>query len=456
MDRPSDREEGCVDPLAFSNEEPAEQRDALEQVRIGSQRTHRHDGIHPRVGAADVVPLVGENRILVRHGLRLLRRTRWAGLRALITSSGLRPHELRAGQVGFVLAPRLNAAGRIGEASDGLRLLLTDDEEEARILADRLSRLNQERQELDQRILEEAIEAVERVGGLERRAGIVLGGDGWHPGVVGIVASRLVERYGRPAFLVGFDGEVGKGSGRSISRFDLHGALHRCAHLLERFGGHRMAAGLTVRRERFDAFRDHFEQVAAETLRPEELGPEQRIDLEVTLMELTEDEENTLRHYQLLSAKPLVVAFNVGEGQEATVHEAIKGLVARGIPAFAVSAPIEEEIAQLDPADQPEFLASLGLQEPASAKVIRAVYEALGLITFFTAGENETRAWPLRRVLQGGRWTIHDVINRSDVRNAVRAQFVLGARLERDREVERRRAPAARRGDRLDARHARG
>ena len=192
---------------------------------------------------ADVVPLTGENRILVRHGLRLLNETRWVGLRALIESSGLAGGELRAGQVGFILAPRLNAAGRIGESADGLRLLLTDDPDEAKLLAQRLERLNTERQGLDQRILDEAIELVEAAGGLDTRCGIVLGAEGWHPGVVGIVASRVVERYGRPAFLVGFDGEVGKGSGRSISRFDLHGALGHCGDLLERYGGHRMAAG---------------------------------------------------------------------------------------------------------------------------------------------------------------------------------------------------------------------
>ncbi len=247
---------------------------------------------------ADVVPLVGENRILVRHGLRLLRRTRWAGLRALVASSGLRPSQLRAGQVGFVLAPRLNAAGRIGEAADGLRLLLTDDDAEAQILAERLSRLNQERQDLDQRILEEAIGMIEAEGGLERRTGIVLAGDDWHPGVVGIVASRVVERYGRPAFLIGFEGEVGKGSGRSISRFDLHRALTQCGDLLERYGGHRMAAGLTIRREQLAAFRERFASVTASELRPEELGPEQRIDLEVTLLELNDELERLCRHLE--------------------------------------------------------------------------------------------------------------------------------------------------------------
>jgi single-stranded-DNA-specific exonuclease len=247
---------------------------------------------------ADVVPLVGENRILVRHGLRLLRTTRWAGLRALIESSGLAGGELRAGQVGFILAPRLNAAGRIGESSDGLRLLLTDDPDEAHALAQRLERLNTERQGLDQRILDEAIAQVEAAGGLESRCGIVLGSEDWHPGVVGIVASRVVERYGRPAFLVGFDGAMGKGSGRSISRFDLHGALGHCGDLLERYGGHRMAAGITVRRERFEEFRARFERVAAEQLAPEDLGPEQRVDIEIPLAVATDELERLIRHLE--------------------------------------------------------------------------------------------------------------------------------------------------------------
>ena len=247
---------------------------------------------------ADVVPLIGENRILVRHGLRLLRETRWPGLRALLESSGLAGCELRAGQVGFILAPRLNAAGRIGEAADGLRLLLTDNPDEAKLLADRLARLNTERQALDQQILEQAIALVEEAGGLDRRAGIVLGAEGWHPGVVGIVASRVVERYGRPAFLVCFEGDLGKGSGRSISRFNLHEALGRCGDLLERFGGHKMAAGLTLRRENFADFRERFERVAAEQLVAAELGPEQRVDLEISLPYATDELERLCRHLE--------------------------------------------------------------------------------------------------------------------------------------------------------------
>lgn len=247
---------------------------------------------------ADVVPLTGANRILVRHGLRLLASTRWAGLQALLASSGLEGKELRAGQVGFILAPRLNAAGRVGDAMDGVRLLLTDDPAEARALAARLERLNADRQALDQRILDEALAQAEREAEVDRHAAIVLAGEGWHPGVVGIVASRVVERWGRPAFLIGLDGEVGRGSGRSIARFDLHAALTACGDLLERYGGHRMAAGLTIRRDRVDAFRDRFRAVAADRLRVDDLGAEQRVDLEIALAGATDDLERLVRHLE--------------------------------------------------------------------------------------------------------------------------------------------------------------
>jgi single-stranded-DNA-specific exonuclease len=247
---------------------------------------------------ADVVPLVGENRVLVKHGLRLLAETRWAGLRALIDACGLGRKEIRAGHLGFILGPRLNAAGRIGEARDGLRLLLTDDPAEARQLAQQLEGLNVERQAIDQRILDEALAQVECDGDPERDASFVLSGDGWHPGVVGIVASRVVERYGRPAFLIAFDGDIGKGSGRSISRFDLHAALLSCGDLLERYGGHQMAAGLTIRREHLDEFRERFGGIARETLGPDDLGPEQRVDLEIGLPEATRELERMCRHLE--------------------------------------------------------------------------------------------------------------------------------------------------------------
>jgi single-stranded-DNA-specific exonuclease len=244
---------------------------------------------------ADVVPLTGENRILVKHGLRLLGESNWPGVQALVGTCGLASRELRAGHCGFILGPRLNAAGRIGDAADGLRLLLSDDMDEACTLARQLDGMNIERQALDQRILDEALEQVERTADLERDASFVLSGDGWHPGVVGIVASRVVERYGRPTFLIAFDGDIGKGSGRSISRFDLHAALLSCGDLLERYGGHQMAAGLTIRRDKLEAFRDRFGELAREQLAPEDLGPEQRVDLEVALPEVTYDLERLCR-----------------------------------------------------------------------------------------------------------------------------------------------------------------
>ncbi len=247
---------------------------------------------------ADVVPLVGENRILVKHGLRILAETRWPGLRALLGTAGLAGKQLRAGQLAFMLGPRLNAAGRVGDANDGLRLLLTEDPTEAMALAERLERLNAERQALDGRILEEALAMVEAVGDPEDVASYVLASEGWHAGVVGIVASRVVERFGRPTFLISVDNGVGKGSGRSISRFDLHQGLTACGDLLERYGGHRMAAGLTIRADRVDAFRERFETVVAAGLPPEDRGPEQRIDLEIALDDITDDLERLCRHLE--------------------------------------------------------------------------------------------------------------------------------------------------------------
>ena len=246
---------------------------------------------------ADVVPLVGENRILVRHGLRLLADSRWTGLRALVDAAGLGGKPLRAGHVGFILAPRLNAAGRIGEPMNGLRLLLTDDPDEAARLARELETLNARRQALDQLMLDEAIAQADAILAPDD-CGLVLASDTWHPGVIGIVASRLVERYGRPTFLIAWDGEQGRGSGRSVAGLDLHGALRRVAPLLEKYGGHSMAAGLTIRRDRYDEFRIAFLRVTGELLGPEDLAPAQHIDLELPLRLVSEELEKLIRYLE--------------------------------------------------------------------------------------------------------------------------------------------------------------
>lgn len=248
---------------------------------------------------ADVVPLAGENRILVKHGLRLLADSRWPGLRALLKSARLPATDLRAGQIGFVLAPRLNAVGRIADAKEGLRLLLTDDEQEATTLAARCEELNRDRQAMDQRILDEALAMVERdYADPAAHTGLVLYDADWHPGVIGIVASRIVERYGRPTFLIGGSGEWGKGSGRSIEGFDLHSALHSCGDLLERFGGHTMAAGLTIQPARIEAFRACFNRAVQAHLSPGDLGATQRVDLELSLGDVTDDLERLGRYLE--------------------------------------------------------------------------------------------------------------------------------------------------------------
>jgi single-stranded-DNA-specific exonuclease len=246
---------------------------------------------------ADIAPLRGENRVMARYGLRRLASTSIPGLRALIRASGIEGKPLTAGRVGFILAPRLNAVGRLGHALRGVELLMTDDEHEAITIARELEELNRRRQELDRGTLREASRMVDALD-LDSTYGIVLGGHGWHPGVIGIVASRLVEEVCRPVVMVALDGETGKGSGRSISGFDLHGALTECADLLIRYGGHRAAAGVTVAAERMPDFQARFNEVARSRLTPDDLIPEVKVDLDISLSDATADLEALLRHFE--------------------------------------------------------------------------------------------------------------------------------------------------------------
>jgi single-stranded-DNA-specific exonuclease len=232
---------------------------------------------------ADCVPLRGENRRLVRAGLRAMGSTRSPGLRALMKVSRADPARIDARAIGFRLAPRLNAAGRLYRADAGVELLLTDDAERARGIAEELDRANGERRHVEQRILFEAEGMVAEQG---ERTAYVLAGEEWHPGVIGIVASRIAERHHRPCVLVALDGDQGTGSGRSIPAFDLLGGLDACASHLVRHGGHRAAAGCQVRREDVEAFRAAFEAHAAAVLAPEDLVPVQRVDAVVAGDEL--------------------------------------------------------------------------------------------------------------------------------------------------------------------------
>ena len=228
---------------------------------------------------ADLVPLVDENRRLVREGLAALANTAKPGLRALISVSRADPSALNAGTLGFRLAPRINAAGRLRRPDAGLELLLTDDRQRAREIASELDSLNAERRAVEQRILWEAEAQVRELG---PRSAYVLASEDWHPGVVGIVASRIAENHHRPAVLVALEGESGTGSGRSIPGFDLLGALHDCAPVLDRYGGHSAAAGLTVARERLPEFRSAFELHARQALTPALLERSERVDAVVS------------------------------------------------------------------------------------------------------------------------------------------------------------------------------
>lgn len=271
---------------------------------------------------ADLVPLVEENRILVKRGLAQMERTRWPGLGALIGLACIRP-PIRSNDVGFRLGPRINAAGRLGSAETALKLLLTNDAREATRLAHQLDAQNRERQNVERQVAEEAEAWVEANFDPAEHCSIVCGQDDWHDGVLGIVASRVMRRYHRPTLVVGFNSDgLGKGSGRSIPGLSLVEALGRCAEHLDQFGGHEMAAGLTLRRENFAGLQRDFELAAREILRGTELQRSLRIDAEVDLRDVDFpllEEQEWLEPYGMGNEQPLLVVRGVTPGWEPRV-----------------------------------------------------------------------------------------------------------------------------------------
>jgi single-stranded-DNA-specific exonuclease len=264
----------------------------LGQALLGtdSEALARHLDLVAVATVADVVPLVDENRGLAVAGLRRLARTQKPGLRELMVTARVDPATVDSGAIGFRLAPRLNAAGRLGRPEAALELLLTEEREPARQLAGQLEDLNRDRQAVEERILREAVEAIEEWPESRRdRRAYVVAGEGWHEGVIGIVASRLVERYGRPVVLIAGTDGAWKGSGRSIPGFDLHDGLRRCAAHLERWGGHAAAAGLSIAPERIDAFAEAFSAVGDDALGEDDLKPPAKVDALVHAGDLTLD-----------------------------------------------------------------------------------------------------------------------------------------------------------------------
>lgn len=238
-------------------------------------------------GAADIVPLEDENRILVRKGMELVNTAPRPGIAALIAKAGMKPGSLTAGHVVFTIAPRINAAGRMGDASRAVELFTTNDPSEAERLASILENENGKRREVDENAYFEAMELVETTCNLDEEPAIVLHKDSWHQGVIGIVASRLVERYCRPAVMLTTVGGAAKGSARSIAGFNVYDALKQCEDILIQFGGHEAAAGLALELDKIEEFKRRFNKIVSESVAAESISPEILIDRTVHINELT-------------------------------------------------------------------------------------------------------------------------------------------------------------------------
>ncbi len=247
--------------------------------------------------AADIVPLVDENRILVKEGLERLNRDGNRGIKALVDTAGFRPGDIEVGNIVFGLAPRINAVGRLGSAERAALLLTTRDYNRAKSIAGELERVNRRRKEIDIKTLNEALEKIQREYDPANENVVVLARENWHPGVIGIVASRIVEKYYRPTVMITIENGIGKGSARSIPGFDLFGAIRECSDLLEQYGGHKYAAGLTIKAENIESFKESFNKAATKRLKQEDLIPKLKIDAEIDLDQITPEIVRTLRDF---------------------------------------------------------------------------------------------------------------------------------------------------------------
>jgi single-stranded-DNA-specific exonuclease len=274
----------------------------------------RHLDIITMGTVGDIVPLTGENRVLVKEGLALFSQTRKLGLAALMQVSGLTNREISARHIGYVLGPRINASGRLGSPEDSLKLILAEEEETACELAKKLNQGNRLRQKIEGQTLKEAIARVESQTNFKEHNIIVLGEPHWHQGVIGIVASRLVERYFRPTIMLSLKDRFWRGSGRSIGNFHLLKAVTRCKELLAEYGGHQRACGVKLEEERLNDFFQTINQVTGEMLRPEDLMPALEIDVKVPLSDLSRDlikELETLTPFGSDNPQPVICSSNL-------------------------------------------------------------------------------------------------------------------------------------------------
>jgi len=263
---------------------------------------------------ADVVPLKDENRVLAKYGLQALSATKCEGLKALLSISGLEGKRLSARNVSFGIAPRLNAAGRLSQASLGVELLTTDSKQRAMELAEILDKHNRQRQKVQSNILKSAREMLEADSNLAQAPAIVLASEDWHAGVIGIVASRIAEEYNRPTVMIALDGDMGKGSARSIPGFHLYDAIKQCEDLLLAFGGHVGAAGLSVESKNIPALREKLAQVTAASLKKDDFQPSVEIDADILLSMLSRkliDEFENLEPFGESNPPPVLAASNL-------------------------------------------------------------------------------------------------------------------------------------------------
>jgi len=284
----------------FGNEAPPNLKEYLDLVSLGT--------------VADMVPLVDENRIFVKYGLKFLTNGSRVGIKALKEVSGLKDVPITTGHIGFRLGPRINAPGRIDRAEEGLKLLITKDAQEAESLAKSLEGMNSRRQQIENEIVREIKERIEKDERFLEKRSLVLSSSNWHPGVIGICASRIVEEYYRPTVLIALDGEKGKGSARSIEAFHLYNGLKGCECLLEEFGGHKHAAGLTILTGKIEEFEKAFEEIAFQSLEEEHLIPRINIDAEINLKEVTEnfiDELDRLSPFGYSNPEPTFSSFDL-------------------------------------------------------------------------------------------------------------------------------------------------
>ncbi len=237
--------------------------------------------------AADIVSLVDENRVLVKEGINLINTNPRPGIEALMESSNNKHGSLTSGQIVFTIAPRINAVGRLGDAERAVQLLITNEKDKAFELAKVLESENYQRRKIDEDTFDDALEILENSSDENDGAAIILHQENWHPGVIGIVASRLVERYYRPTIMLTTVDGVAKGSARSISNFNIYEALKKCDDLLIHFGGHKAAAGLAVELENIDEFKLKFNQIVKESISEEDLSPEIHIDSKLKFSEIT-------------------------------------------------------------------------------------------------------------------------------------------------------------------------